>query len=582
MSSTSTALGDRNPEMETPYTACVCRNDLCQCAIEALRDKGMQALLRASQEDVSDKRLRFVPRESVINEIRPDYISKVLQRVDNAEHDIADFLEQATNRVIPRGDCSCTDSMCTGRRVIFASLLFAGLHHILAQFLHADNPGSCDNSLWKLGEAKAEFGDEEPIFHQVQQQTEAQKDLFIHWTYQLRALCFQPIGDNGKVTKLGVEDGLEDRIRLPWTSIEKASSAPIEQATQGSSKPQFIGEKTTNNSFALKTFFGSDPESSREDFDTELRTNNSVPSSSRILSLLAAFEHRGTFYLLFPWAEFGDLRRIWREYSPHPDGTIGQHATWYSPQWLVRECAGMADAVADIHGRREPMLRSHCLLHADIKPDNILGFSHQGSVSLKLADFGHSHILETTSSQVMVETMVNPRSYRAPEYDTETAVTTKYDVWSLGCLFLDFVTWALLGWEEVVSFQQQRLGEVNDPKADYGNSSEDTFFKRVAGSRSPHTWSKFHPSYKPTTPKRSPKSSFMRKHTFSIQGFSRPVVTQVREPVSAHIKRLRDIPQLDAMIRHLLEIIETKMLVSNCDERAWSDEVRDMVTRISQ
>ncbi|KAK8078104.1 Protein kinase-like (PK-like) [Apiospora saccharicola] len=497
---------NRKQEMDEPYTACLCNNKACQCAIEALRDKGMQALLLASQEDVSDKRIRFVPRASIIKEIRPDYISKVLQRVDIAEHNIADDLEQATNCISPRGGCSCEDHLCTGRRVMFASLLFAGLHHILAHFRHADNPGSCDGSLWKLSQAGMQFDDEEPIFRDIQQLNGPEKDLFIYWECWLRGLCIQKGGDNNEVAKLAVKDGLEDAILLPWESIEHDTRLSRRQPTQASNRTQVIGlqsakvEKVcihrshhnlddSTNYFALKTFLDDfDP---RSNFEKELENNNAVPHSDRILPLLAAFEHRGKFYLLFPWTELRDLRNIWKRFSPVYDQSTGRHmhhTTWYSSQWLLEECLGITSAVADIHGRKGSASRQQFLLHADIKPDNILGFHNGDSISLKLADFGHSHILTPNSPDVLVSAMVNPRTYRAPEYDIQEKATIKYDVWSLGCLFLDFVTWALLGCDEVQRFQDRRLSEENDPKADYGSMSEDTFFKRSNDPQGTPEW----------------------------------------------------------------------------------------------
>ncbi|KAK8086398.1 protein kinase domain-containing protein [Apiospora phragmitis] len=439
---TTTPLSTKQ-ETDEPHTACPCGNDVCHCAIEVLRDRGMQALLLASKEDVSDQRLRFVPRESILQEIRPDFISRVLQRAANTDDDIAALVQEATNRISARVPCHCKQPLCTGSRVIFASLLFSGLHRILVHFIHAAQPEICDNSLLeRLNEGEAGVGDGDPIFRQIQQLQDAQKDhMFFYWIYQLIPLCFPKNGDDGQVKKLELN-------------------------------------------FALKTLLDdwNEPGTAKRSFYEELENNNAVPRGDRILSLLAALEHRGNFYFLFPLAELGDLQNIWKGYGPSRNDETGQyttHAAWYSPQWLLEECLGIASALAHVHGRGVSTRAERFLLHADIKPDNILGFRDGDSVSLKLADFGHSHILTTAFPDVTVSTLVKSRSYRAPEFDVSECVTTKYDVWSLGCLFLDFVTWALLGWKEVEEFREQRLVETNDPKADYGSFAEDTFFKRL-------------------------------------------------------------------------------------------------------
>ncbi|KAK8863008.1 kinase-like protein [Apiospora arundinis] len=563
-------------------TTCLCSNVACQCPIEVLRDLAMQALQLASREDVSDERLRFFPRESVLREISPEFVRKVLRKVPNTNVDIAEGLHRATNRVCPRGDCCCKRPLCTGNRIVFVSLLFTGLHNILGQFLHAAQLEYCDSSLWGLSQNVLTFGGENPIFRDIQRLNGDQKQLFLYWAHQLRALCFLKEGDDAQVRKLGPEDGVENRVRLPWTSIESPVRSSGGESHQGANKPQVIDMQSSRvqkiyihrshhkldestNRFALKTFLdGYSPGSSQKNFDLELETNNAIRRHDRILALLAALEHRGNFYMIFPWAEFGNLRGIWEEYSPRVDGATGpnvRHAEWYSSQWILEQCLGIASAVAYIHGRGG--LRQF-LLHADITPVNILGFPNQHSVFLKLADFGHSHILDPDSLQVPVSALVKPRTYRAPEWDTKENVTTQYDVWSLGCLFLEFATWAISGREGIKAFENERLSEDNDPKADYGSCPEDTFFKRVAGRRSILSGSRFHRSYMLTTHRNDSKSSFTRSRSFSVHGFNRPVVTQIREAVVAHIQDLRNKPECN----------------DDCGKRAWSDEVRDALSRI--
>ncbi|KAK7949037.1 uncharacterized protein PG986_009923 [Apiospora aurea] len=314
-------------------------------------------------------------------------------------------------------------------------------------------------------------------------------------------------------------------------------------------------EHNPSHRFALKTFlndFGK--EITRDNFENELKANRSIPRNNRILSLLAAFEHRGGLYLLFPWAESGDLRMIWEGHGPRHDEATGRqvaHAEWYSPEWLLTECLGIASAVADIHGLMRSTPASTCLLHADIKPENILGFpADGGSVSLKLADFGHSKVLETPSSYVGVRGMAFTKSYRAPEYDTQRTVTTRFDVWSLGCLFLDFVTWALMGSDKVEEFGDRRLQEEKDVAEDDENVFEDTFFKQATERRSLLSWLKI---------------SFPKGYNLGLRGCKRPVVTKVRDSVTTQIESLRNHQECDDGIRQLLDLIETRMLVPNCD-----------------
>jgi serine/threonine protein kinase len=66
-------------------------------------------------------------------------------------------------------------------------------------------------------------------------------------------------------------------------------------------------------------------------------------------------------------------------------------------------------------------------------------------------------------------------TYRAPESDLASSMSPKYDVWSLGCLLLEFATWAVAGWDAVEhTFPTARttaLSRCND------FSSDDSFFE---------------------------------------------------------------------------------------------------------
>lgn len=274
----------------------------------------------------------------------------------------------------------------------------------------------------------------------------------------------------------------------------------------------------------------SDLRLSKKDFDHELMINNKLPRGDRIVALLAAFQYRGTLYLMFPWAELGDLRAIWQGYSSQPPKVTGQqirHAEWYTPEWLLEECLGIASAVAEIHGLGESAQRNPCVFHTDIKPDNILVYRDRNRVFLKLADFGHSFVVTQESPDILGAPMLNAMSYRAPEYDVQDTVTIKYDVWSLGCVFLEFITWALKGFNGVIEFSDKRIREEKDPRANFESLSEDTFFKRVAGRRGHLSWPKIF-----DVDMESLDGSFTRQRKFGLPKVNRRIVTQIREPVS--------------------------------------------------
>lgn len=72
------------------------------------------------------------------------------------------------------------------------------------------------------------------------------------------------------------------------------------------------------------------------------------------------------------------------------------------------------------------------LIHADVKPENVL-LASQTSANVKLADIGGVIIKNMAAEGMYAVT----RYYRPPEVVLGCKLTTKVDIWSLGCLALE-------------------------------------------------------------------------------------------------------------------------------------------------
>ncbi|KAK0630947.1 kinase-like domain-containing protein [Bombardia bombarda] len=199
--------------------------------------------------------------------------------------------------------------------------------------------------------------------------------------------------------------------------------------------------------------------------------------TSNLIQLLATFEElncasgQRTFYLLFDWAE-GNLSKFWRS-NPHLVGDM-THCPWMVEQFYQLVCAlktfhnertenmrhikHTADSDSNLYGR-----------HGDIKPGNILWFPRRTNEvldndelgKLTLADFGlgrlHSRI---SRSKQNPESIPRTATYRAPEFDLkENNISQQCDIYSLGCVFLEYITWFLLGLDSLLNEFPRILSE---------------------------------------------------------------------------------------------------------------------------
>ena len=111
------------------------------------------------------------------------------------------------------------------------------------------------------------------------------------------------------------------------------------------------------------------------------------------------------------------------------------------------------DAQNEVYGR-----------HGDISPRNILWYDDGDSDdeddqlrgTLKITNFGQAEISLLPSKTTRGE-VLSTLTYRPPEDDfPDSIIQLSYDIWSLGCVYLEFVTWLVGGHELVKSFSRSR------------------------------------------------------------------------------------------------------------------------------
>ncbi len=139
--------------------------------------------------------------------------------------------------------------------------------------------------------------------------------------------------------------------------------------------------------------------------------------------------------------------------------------------WLLEQIRGLADALRLIHDLSSQPVNSggsnlpppakntrRSGWHHDIKPENILCFAlrHHRYSSLRIADFGSSKIQTYRSGSIHTQSPNGTKDYEPPEAISMGKTSRRYDVWSLGCVFLEILVWALEGFQAVKLFKEKR------------------------------------------------------------------------------------------------------------------------------
>ncbi|KAL6412535.1 hypothetical protein AUP68_03738 [Ilyonectria robusta] len=256
-----------------------------------------------------------------------------------------------------------------------------------------------------------------------------------------------------------------------------------------------------HKAFALKTLSEHNPIRAADEFKSELDVFLKMKPQNHLLELCAAFrfenEESGDIYsFLFPWADGGCLRDLW---CKEPTDMLQSVTPSQFLLWIAEQCHGLVMALNSMHDLRQEALKKanqvdakreendeYYGIHGDIKPENILHFSQLDSPTglgvLKLADFGLTdfHTLRSRTMKAHQVNMPMPApTYKAPELVVPGEYfSRKTDIWALGCVFSQFMTWAIRGVGSVKKFDDERIDErdVNENKGE-SKFAQDTFFK---------------------------------------------------------------------------------------------------------
>lgn len=165
------------------------------------------------------------------------------------------------------------------------------------------------------------------------------------------------------------------------------------------------------------------------------------PQDPHLIEVFAVIEREGEICFIFPWANGGNLREVWEQENPETN-----NLDWIN--WAIDQLLGLSVAISKLHHLDE---KRNCR-HGDLKPENILCFKDEKGARGKLviADVGLAKVHtnpthDRVGRHILTIAMSGTQRYEPPDLLDKVARSRVYDIWSLGCICLEFIIWLLYG-----------------------------------------------------------------------------------------------------------------------------------------
>ncbi|KAJ3544684.1 hypothetical protein NM208_g2927 [Fusarium decemcellulare] len=176
-----------------------------------------------------------------------------------------------------------------------------------------------------------------------------------------------------------------------------------------------------------------------------------------LIKPIATCEKASMFCIMFPWADGGNLREFWKNHD-------ASARTSDLFMWSLKQMLGIVGAIEALHNRN--------IRHGDIKPQNILYFTKLGSGNND-NERGIFIISDVGISRRHTES-----PHEAPEAESDSREgrprSRLFDMWSLGCLALEFTVWLVYNFRAVRSFRRWRTS------ADEQTTAPGNFFTQLS------------------------------------------------------------------------------------------------------
>jgi serine/threonine protein kinase len=184
-----------------------------------------------------------------------------------------------------------------------------------------------------------------------------------------------------------------------------------------------------------------------------------------IVKIIKTYKHGSKYNIIFPLSRTNLRHYLREEQFVNPISPLEANPIW-------RQVLGIANALDRIinFGVRDTLSandRGYYGFHFDLKPENILV---ENDGTLLISDFGQAAFVERGGSS-RVDNHGGTEAYAPPEIDNlNERQTQRYDIWSLGCIFIEIVTVIVLGSNSLNEFDKFRVTTA-------GNMTNDCFFE---------------------------------------------------------------------------------------------------------
>lgn len=271
-----------------------------------------------------------------------------------------------------------------------------------------------------------------------------------------------------------------------------------------------------------------------------------------IVSHIACWRQDDIDYILLPKARCDLKAMLTRQDAPYVNRE--------TVKWLFSQLHGLADAMKHFHALgnqgNSTSLNTNVrwAYHHDIKPTNILVFERELNFHpiLKLNDFGAGRISSPnekgrshTESEVFGTT-----TYFAPEAEPGgEGASRPFDMWSLGCVFLEMLVWLFRLFEEEgdgdegggIAHHVERFRDLREKFSGANpNNLEDKFYWKPPGAQS-----------------------------YAVKPAVKKVIAKLKS------QRCRDMWAFDRLIDAI-----TKLLVVDIDQRLTAAQLEEVLRRI--